>query len=336
MMKPVVIGAGNWGTAIANLLGKKNLHVKLWAREKEVVEGINNKRTNPFFLSKAVLSENITAYDDLTQAVEGCNIIVMATPSQFYRSTLEKIVPILPKDAPIVSAVKGIEDGSLMLINQVTADVRGRKKHAHLFAVLSGPTFAEEVAAEKPTAAVIASKDNRLADKARDLFSTDYFRLYLNDDIIGVQLGGALKNIYAIASGIIAGLGLGLNTQAALISRSSAEMTRLAVKLGADHKTLSGLAGIGDLILTATGALSRNRTLGMRLAQGESLEQIKASTLTIAEGVGTTHAAFQLARKTKTDMPIVSALYGVLYESKPVSETVKLLMGRPLKDEFWS
>jgi glycerol-3-phosphate dehydrogenase (NAD(P)+) len=332
-MKPAVIGAGNWGTAIANLLGKKNIRVKIWAHETEVVEGINQSKSNPLFLANATLSENISAYNDVNETVEGCNIIIMATPSQFYRQTLEKLVRVLPGNVPIISAVKGIEDNSLMLISQVTASVR-KQPEGKQFAVLSGPTFAEEVAAGKPTAAVIASRDKNLAGDARKMFSTDYFRLYLNSDIIGVQLGGALKNIFAIASGIIAGLDLGLNTQAALISRGNAEMTRLAVKLGADPKTLSGLAGIGDLILTATGSLSRNRTLGMRLARGEKLEDIRSTTLTVAEGIRTTLAAFKLARKTKTDMPIVEALHGVLYESKSVHEAVKLLMGRPLKDEF--
>jgi len=297
------------------------------------VEGINRRKSNPLFLANVALSENISAYHDLSETAEGCNMVIMATPSQFYRDTLEKLVRVLPGNVPIISAVKGIEEDSLMLISQVTADIR-KQPEGERFAVLSGPTFAEEVAAGKPTAAVIASKDKNLAGDARKLLSTDYFRLYLNSDIIGVQLGGALKNIFAIASGIIAGLDLGLNTQAALISRGNAEMTRLAVKLGADPKTLSGLAGVGDLILTATGSLSRNRTLGMRLARGESLEDIKSTTLTVAEGIRTTLAAFKLARKTKTDMPIVEALHGVLYESKPVRETVKLLMGRPLKDEF--
>jgi glycerol-3-phosphate dehydrogenase (NAD(P)+) len=333
-MKPTVIGAGNWGTALANLLAKKGIPTKIYAYEREVTDGINQKRMNPLFLTNINLSQNITAFNEIREAVKGSDTIIMATPTQFYRHTMEKVTQYISEDTPIISAVKGIENDSLMLISQITADVR-KKTEGDKFAVLSGPTFAEEVAAEKPTAAVIASRDKSIGTELRSHFSTKYFRLYFNEDITGVQLGGALKNIFAIACGITSGLGLGYNSQAALISRGNAEMARLAVKLGANPKTLSGLAGIGDLILTSTSSLSRNRTLGSRLAKGETLEQILSTTVTIAEGVRATSAAYQLAKKTKTDMPIVEALYHILYMNKPVEEALNQLMGRPLKDEFW-
>lgn len=333
-MKPAVIGAGNWGTALANLLAKKGLKTRIYAHEREVSNSINKIRLNPLFLSKVELSENLTAYNNIKDSVEECDVIVMATPSQFFREVFKEVSRNIPDEVPVVSAVKGIEKSSLMLISGVTADVR-KQREGESFAVISGPTFAEEVAAEKPTAAVIASSDRSLGIRIRDYFSTEYFRLYLNEDITGVQLGGALKNIYALACGITTGLGLGLNSQAALISRGNAEMTRLAVKLGADPKTLSGLAGIGDLILTSTGSLSRNRQMGERLAKGETLDHIRSTTLTIAEGVGAVEAAYKLAEKINIEMPIVNVLYGILYENKSVKKACKELMGRPLKDEFW-
>jgi glycerol-3-phosphate dehydrogenase (NAD(P)+) len=333
-VRPAVIGAGNWGTALANLLGEKEINVKLWAYEQDVAEGINNNRKNPLFLRDVSLSDRIKASNDIKEALEGCDIVIMVTPSHVYRSVLGEVLKHISSSIHIVSATKGIENESLMLMSQITEDLveNSVKKH---FAVLSGPTFAKEVAAHYPSAAVIASKDRSFAEEVRDLFSTYYLRLYTNEDIIGVQLGGALKNIIAIANGITEGLGLGLNTQAALITRGNAEMTRLAVRLGADPKTLSGLAGVGDLILTATGNLSRNRTLGVRLGQGEKLADVISSVNTIAEGVKTTSAAYELAKKTDTEMPIVNALYKVLYENKPAGEAVKDLMNRPLKNEFW-
>jgi len=333
-MKPAVIGAGNWGTALANLLGEKGIDVRLWAYEKEVADGINRNGENPLFLKGKKLSSKISATADIKKAVEEAEVLIMATPSHVYRRVLEEVLKYAPESTPLVSATKGIENETLMLMSQIT-DSLVRHSADNRFAALSGPTFAKEVAEHQPSAAVIASKDKKFAEEIRDLFSTYYLRLYTNEDIIGVQLGGALKNIIAIACGAAEGLGLGLNTRAALITRGNAEMTRLAVKMGADTKTLSGLAGMGDLILTATGSLSRNRTLGVRLGQGEKLADITASVNTIAEGVKTTSAAYELAKKTETDMPILNALYKILYENKPAGEAVKELMSRSLKDEFW-
>lgn len=333
-MKPTVIGAGNWGTAIANLLAKKGFSTKLHAHEPEVADCINQNHENPLFLKNIKLSQNLTAFNKIEESVKDSDVIIMATPSQFYRHTLESAIEFISEEIPIISCVKGIENDTLMLISQITAEVR-RMPEGEKFAVVSGPTFAEEVAAEKPTAAVIASKDKNIGEEIRGYLSAKYFRLYFNEDITGVQLGGALKNIYAIACGITAELGLGNNSQAALISRGNAEMARLAIKLGANPNTLSGLAGIGDLILTSTSSMSRNRTLGSRLAHGETLEEIFSTTNTVAEGVGATAAAYHLAKKTNTDMPIVEVLYGILYQQKPVKNAVGQLMGRPLKDEFW-
>lgn len=333
-MKTAVIGAGSWGTAIASLLADKGVEVRLWSYEPEVALGINNDRKNPIFLKDYSLSKNISATNNIREAVKDQDIVIMVAPSHVYRKVLESAATALKKGVIIVSATKGVENESLLLMSDVTKEVIPEETE-HRFAVFSGPTFAKEIIERQPSAATVASEDEKTAKEIIDLLTTDYLRLYLNDDITGVQIGGAIKNIIAIASGIADGMGLGLNSRAALITRGSAEMMRLAIKMGADPKTLSGLAGIGDLILTATGPLSRNRTLGLRLGKGEKLDEILSSANSVAEGVKTTRSVYNLAKRHDVEMPITGAVYQVLYEDIPSAEALKKLMSRSLKQEFW-
>ncbi len=333
-MKAAVIGAGSWGTAIANMLGDKDFDVTLWAYEKEVAEGINSGHINPLYMKEYTLSKNVKSTTELKEALADTEHIVMVTPSHVFRGILEKMLPFIRKGSLIISATKGIENTTLMMMSEIALELIPTELQCKI-AVFSGPTFAKEIIEKHPSAAVIASRDNEATASAVELLSTPYLRLYDNPDVRGVQLGGSIKNIIAIASGIGQGMELGLNSQAALITRGSAEMMRLAVKLGAQQKTLSGLAGIGDLVLTATGNLSRNRTLGVRLGKGETMEEILSSSITIAEGVKTTKSVYNLAKNLNVEVPIVDAVYSVLYENIPPREAVKKLMSRTLKNEFW-
>lgn len=323
-----VIGSGSWGTTLANHLAEKGLDVTLWSYEKDLVDEIKRTGINSTYLPGIPLSRNIHVTDDLISAVKDAAYVVSVVPTQFTRSVFSKAGNYIAGNTTIVSASKGIEHGSLLTVSAILESVSGNK-----VSVLSGPSFAEEVIKKLPTAVTIASSDNGVAKRLQELFNTDYFRIYTNTDVIGVELGGALKNVMAIASGISDGLGLGTSTRAALITRGLAEMTRLGIAMGAKEKTFGGLSGIGDLVLTCTGTLSRNYTVGFRLGRGETLENILASMKMVAEGVATSESAYELSKKHGVEMPIVEQIYRVIKENKPPSDAVTELMTRSPKSE---
>ena len=324
-----VIGAGSWGTSLANHLAQKGHDVSLWAHEKEVVEEINGRYINSIYLPGIHLSDNIRATDSLEHALKNSRFVLNVVPSQFARPVFNKAAEFIPKDAIVISASKGIEHGTLMTLSSILKDITGRQ-----VAALSGPSFAEEVAKRLPTAVTIAADNRETRILLQDVFSSEYFRVYTSHDITGVQLGGALKNVMAIASGISDGLGLGSSARAALITRGLAEMTRLGVVMGAEEKTFSGLSGLGDLVLTCTGRLSRNYSVGFKLGSGERLPDILSNMKTVAEGIATSKSAFELAKKHNVEMPIVEQIYLVINDGKNPGEAVKQLMNRSLKSEF--
>jgi glycerol-3-phosphate dehydrogenase (NAD(P)+) len=329
-----VVGAGSWGTALANVLAKKGIETVLWSYEREVAEAIEREHRNPRYLSEIALDPRLRATCELVAAVEGAEVVVSVSPSHVVRDVLGSAAPHLRGDTLVVSASKGIEVETLKPMDGVLADILPPAL-AHRAAFLSGPSFALEVGQEYPTAVTMASRDEDAARTAQELFQTDYLRVYTNTDVTGVEIGGALKNVIAIASGVVDGLGFGHNTRAALITRGLAEMTRLGVALGADPLTFSGLAGMGDLILTCTGALSRNRAVGVDLGKGLSLEEILGGMTMVAEGVRTTRSARDLAHRTGVEMPIVEEVYALLYEGRPAREAVENLMLRAPKAERW-
>lgn len=333
-MKIAVIGAGAWGTALADLTARRGEETVIWAYEPEVAQEINADHLNSIYLPDARLDDRLRATNDLAEAVSKAEAVVMVTPSHVARDVGAQIAPDLDPDALVITASKGIEAETLMTMTEVLEDVLGRDGRNRL-AVLSGPSFAKEVAGQQPTAVTAAARYRPTAEAVQELFVTDRFRVYTTHDVTGVELGGALKNVMAIASGIAAGLGLGYNASAALITRGLAEISRLGVALGADPLTFAGLAGVGDLVLTCTGALSRNRTVGLRLGQGESLDQIIGSTRTVAEGVKTTKSAYQLAAKLKVELPICEQVHAILYEGADVRAGVGRLMERNPKLERW-
>ncbi len=337
MMSPVrvgVIGAGSWGTALAALLSRRGHDVTLWSYEESVARSVNEHRTNPY-LPDIVLPRDLRATHDLVEAMVEVDMVVSVSPSQFVERVLSEAAPHIPPEALVVSASKGIEIATLRRMDEVMRDVLGPERASRL-CVLSGPSFSIEVAREAPTAVVVASDAPEAARRVQTLFQTGAFRVYTNSDMVGVALGGAIKNVIALAAGATAGLGFGHNTLAALITRGLAEMTRLGVSLGAERATFSGLAGMGDLVLTCTGALSRNRTVGYRLGKGESLDEILADMTAVAEGVKTTEAVHALAARNDVEMPIVEQVYAILYEGKAPSEALRTLMLRDPKPEEWS
>jgi len=328
--KICVIGAGHWGSALCALLGGKGfINVTLWAFEKDIVEGINRDGINPVFMPGVRFSKNVRATSDLQTAVEGAGCVLFVVPSQFARAVVREASQWIGEDAIVVSAVKGIEKGTLKTASGVIREFTGAR-----VAVLSGPSFAAEVVMKQPTAVTLAVQDKAAGAILQEVFNTDYFRVYTHDDIIGAEIGGALKNVIAVASGITDGLGLGTNTRAALITRGLAEITRLGVALGANERTFSGLSGLGDLVLTCTGTLSRNYSVGFRLGRGELLKDILGDSREVAEGVETSASAFELARKTGVEMPIVEQVYRVIHEGKHPGEAVSELMTRRVRDEF--
>ncbi len=327
-----VIGAGSWGTTLANLLAKKGHDVTLWAHEPEVAQEMAEQGINTPFLPGIPLSPRLRFTNSLQEAAEGKRMLVFVVPSQVVRGVVQAILPSLPKDALIVSASKGIELETLRLVSQIYEELLPGELFAK-FAALSGPTFAREVAQEMPTAVVAAAAEAKVAKHVQKTFTTGYFRVYTNDDVTGVELGGAIKNVIAIAAGISDGLGFGHNTRAALITRGLAEMTRLGLALGARSSTFAGLAGMGDLVLTCTGDLSRNRSVGMKLGRGMKLAEILGEMRMVAEGVKTTESACNLAKRLKVDMPIAEKTFQVLYHDKPAREGVIELMSRDLKAE---
>ena len=330
--KIAVIGGGAWGTALAMLLADKRHEVTLWMYEKELAEETARTRENRVYLPGFILPPSIIITASLETAVRGKSVLLSVVPSHTVRVVAGQYAPFLEKDAIIISASKGIEIDTLMPLSEIFKDVLPKEFHGRL-CFLSGPSFAREVASKMPTAIALASSDPALGKKAQAVLSNDYFRVYTNDDIVGVELAGALKNIVAIAAGVLEGMGYGSNTLAALLTRGLVEMARLGAAMGGKPSTFAGLAGMGDLVLTCTGGLSRNRTLGARLGRGEKLDAIMKETRTVAEGVKTARAARDLARKYKIDMPIVDEVYQLLYEGKAPTLALKDLMARELKGE---
>lgn len=328
-----VIGAGSWGTALAMLLAHNNHRVTLWVYEKEVYDHIRTRHENHVFLRGVHLPESIHPTQSLREACQGQGLVVSAVPSHLVRRILRSCVRHVAPHTLLVSVSKGIENKTLKPISGILQDVLPPHLSAHV-SYLSGPSFAREVAQQLPTAVVVAAKDGATANNIQKAFASPRFRVYASDDIIGVELGGALKNVIAIAAGCADGLGFGHNTRAALITRGLAEITRLGVVLGANPLTFAGLSGLGDLVLTCTGALSRNRQVGIKLAEGMSLEDILAHSAMVAEGVKTTKAAYALAKKHHVEMPIVEQVYRILYQGKDPCRAVSDLMGRTLRHEL--
>lgn len=328
-----VIGAGSWGTALANLLAQKGFNVDLWTFESEIEDQITTGRENTVFLPGFRLSDRLRASTNLEQVATGKDLLLVVVPSHFLRDVTGRMAPWVSADTIVVSAAKGIENKTHLTMSGVL-----RETLSHLptdrFAVLSGPSFAREVAAGMPTLVTIASPAPETARLAQQVFVTPVFRVYTINDMVGVELGGAVKNVIAIASGIVDGLGLGLNTRAALITRGLSEIRRLGLKLGADSLTLAGLAGVGDLMLTCTGNLSRNHTVGEKIGQGKKLADILGDMRMVAEGVRTAKSVYNLSRKLNVEMPISRKVYQVLYEDLSPAEAVKQLMTRDLRHEL--
>ncbi|HTG49880.1 MAG TPA: NAD(P)H-dependent glycerol-3-phosphate dehydrogenase [Gemmatimonadales bacterium] len=331
MTRIAVLGAGSWGTTLAHVLGCKGDEVRLWAYEAEVVEAVNHERENPLFLPGVPLSPRIRAVADPREAVAGCEVVVSAPPSHAVRRVIEGMAAAVPAGTLVVSATKGIEADTLALMSQVFEECWPHVRYA----ALSGPSFSAEVAQGQPTAVVAAANDEATAQAAQRVFATATFRVYSNLDVVGVELGGALKNVIAVAAGIAEGLGMGHNPRAALITRGLAEITRLGEAMGADPLTFAGLAGMGDLVLTTTGSLSRNRSLGVALGEGQSFEEYQAGHRTVAEGVNTSRAGEALGRKLGIELPITEQVCAVLFRAKPPREALAELMGRELKSEQW-
>ena len=327
-----VIGAGAWGTTLARHLMNQGLTVKLWAYENEVVESINLKRENSLFLPDITLPKALSATHSLQDAVAGTGLIVLAVPSHAMRPVVQQLKPSLSDPLPIVVASKGIEEESHQLMSQVLNELLP-SNWAHGMTVLTGPSFAAEVSRDKPTTILLAGHDATLTAHLQMVFMSASFRVYTGTDLIGAQLGGALKNVMAIAAGVVDGLELGLNARAALIARGLAEVIRLGVALGADVHTFYGLSGLGDLVLTCTGSLSRNHAVGLQLGRGRRLEDILNETVTVAEGVRTTKAAMALAQQVQVEMPIVQGVHAMLFERKPPKQIVADLMSRSAKEE---
>jgi len=328
-----VIGGGSWGTALANLLGTKGFKISFWVFEEEVKEQIIKERENKIFLPGFHLSENLFPSNNLAEVVSDKDIILIVVPSHVMRETTLKIVNYISAETMIVSASKGIENKTHLTMSGVLKETLSKIPETQ-FAVLSGPSFAREVAKQVPTVVTVASKNNELASVVQQVFATPYFRVYTNNDMIGVELGGSVKNVIAIAAGIIDGMGLGLNTRAALITRGLAEISRLGSKMGADPRTFAGIAGIGDLVLTCTGNLSRNYSVGKQIGEGKKLEQILGDMRMVAEGVKTSKSVYNLSRKLDVEMPISHEIYHILYDNVSPKEAVYRLMTRDLKHEW--
>ena len=329
--KVAVIGAGGWGTALALVLNENGQTVTIYEYFKPYAKYLDKKRVNTKFLPGVKLPKNIKITSDISEAVRDAKTIVIAIPSKFVRGVLELLTKSeIRKDVIILSVVKGIDTKSLERMSEIIRKKLGAKIK---IAVLSGPSHAEEVGRKMPTAVIVASRDVKIADYLQKIFSNKYFRVYTSKDVIGVELGGALKNVIALSKGILDGMGLGDNTKAALLTRGMAEMKRLALKLGAKSSTLNGLAGFGDLIVTCMSPHSRNRSVGERIGRGEKLSAIVGSMDMVAEGVTTSEAVFRLAKKEKGDMPIVAENYGVLFKQNNPKNAVYNLMKRKLKKE---
>jgi len=326
-----VLGGGSWGTTLANLLARKGESVRIWAYEPEVVEAINQRHENPVFLPGILLAPSLRAYADARHAVADAEVIVSAAPSHAVRNVVSRLAGSVQPGTLVISATKGIETDTLALMSAVFQECLPEVR----FSVLSGPSFALEVCQGQPTLVVAAARDEATARDAQRIFATPAFRVYSHDDVTGVELAGALKNVIAIAAGILEGLGMGHNPRAALITRGLAEITRLGVALGASPLTFAGLAGMGDLILTTTGDLSRNRALGVALAQGQTLSEYRAAHRSVAEGANTSKAGAELGARTGVELPIIEKVGEVLFSGKPAREGIAELMAREPKSEQW-
>lgn len=324
-----VIGAGAWGTALAVLLAEKNYEVSLWVYENALAQEIKRTRINRVYLPGVSLLERIKVSDEIEEVIKDAEYILNAVPTQYIREVFKNTPGHISQDAVAVSVSKGIEKRTLLTPSQVLRELLGRD-----VAVLSGPTFAKEVIRKLPTAVTIASTDGNAGIRLQGLFSTDYLRVYTHDDVLGVELGGALKNVIAIASGISDGLALGFNARAALITRGLAEITRLGVAMGARENTFGGLSGLGDLLLTCTSRISRNYTVGFELGGGRRLKDILSGMVMVAEGIATAESAYELSQRYKVEMPIVEQVYSIIYEDKDPATAVRDLMNRSLKSEF--
>jgi glycerol-3-phosphate dehydrogenase (NAD(P)+) len=327
-----VIGAGGWGTALAKILAEKGEPVTLWSHGADSFREIRERRENTLYLPGIALPGNIEATRSLEEAVGGKSLVICAVPSHAVREVFSQAASNLAPETTLLCGTKGLEEGSLKMMGELLVEVLGTEQKARL-AFLSGPTFASEVARGLPAAVTVAAYDREAAKWIQEVLSTPNFRVYTSADVVGVQMGGVVKNVIAIAAGISDGLKLGQNARAALITRGLAEMTRLAVRLGADPMTLAGLPGLGDLILTCTGDLSRNRAVGLQIAAGKSLGEITHATRAVAEGVRNSRSLFALAARLGVEMPIVEQMHRVLYEAKRPAEAVRELMQRSLKPE---
>ena len=328
-----VIGAGSWGTALALLLGRKGVQVTLWDKDNEHIHRLGVDRENKRYQAGHPFPDTIRVTDDLAQAVQSAQCVVMAVPSHGYRAVYRELLPSLPENGLLVSVVKGIEIASGETMTGIMEEETppGRKLR---LGVLSGPSFAAEVADRQPTAVTVAFSDLDSAQAVQQLFATDYFRVYTSSDVMGLEICGAMKNVIAIAAGICDGLGYGLNTRAALMTRGLAEITRMGVALGGQQQTFAGLGGMGDLVLTCTGDLSRNRTVGLKLGSGLTLEQALSEMNMVAEGVKTTKSCYALAKRLQVEMPLLEQVYQVLYEDKQCGDAVRELFQRDLKNEL--
>ncbi len=339
MNSTVVLGAGSWGTALAILLAEKGVETTLWARKEETARKIRDAGENPLYLPGFPLPPDLEVTPELECALSGKEVVLLAVPSHGMRQTARLIsdmigAGILERPPRVyVSAAKGIENETFMTMTEVLSEVLPREP-SHELAVLSGPSFAKEVALKMPTAVTIAAFSEETARMLTELFSTDFFRVYSTLDVTGVQLGGAVKNVMAVAAGISDGLGFGTNTRAALITRGLAEMSRLGLKLGANPLTFAGLAGLGDLVLTCTGDLSRNRQVGLKLGKGQTMEEIRSSMNQVAEGIRTSKSLYRLSRRHNVEMPITAEVYKVVHKGLDPRKAVRSLLDRPPKPEL--
>jgi glycerol-3-phosphate dehydrogenase (NAD(P)+) len=330
--RAAVIGAGSWGTALANLLADKGTETVVWSYEQDVADDINQAHLNRKYLDGIDLHSTLRATPDMAEALRGADLVLSVSPSHVVRPVMAQAAEHMEPGALVVSASKGIENESLKTMDAVLADVLPASI-SRTACFLSGPSFAREVGLRYPTAVTMASEDEEAAVRAQTAFQTPYFRVYTTHDVRGVELGGSVKNVIAIAAGVVEGLGYGFNTQAALITRGLAEIMRLGAALGADPRTLAGLAGIGDLILTSMGGLSRNRQVGVELGKGRSLDDILGGMVMVAEGVRTARSTRDLAHRTGVEMPIVEAVYALLFEGLSAREAIEQLMMREPKPE---
>lgn len=334
--KVSVIGSGSWGTAIATVLALNGYDVYLWGHLDSHVSALENDRENKEFLPGVPLPDNIIPTSSLEQCCQGCECICMVVPCQFFRSVFQELLPFVEQGTNFVTASKGVENDSLKVMSQVMSECFSSAPKAPenvTISVLSGPSFAKEVAMKVPTAITLGCNEIEVARKLQQVFGTEFFRVYASSDVIGLEISGALKNVVALAAGICDGLGYGLNTRAALVTRGLVEIRRLGMALGADPHTFAGLSGLGDLMLTCTGDLSRNRQVGMKLGQGRKLQEILDEMHMVAEGVRTTKSAFELVSEMELEMPILEQVYKILYEDKKPQKAVIDLLSREMKEE---